>query len=375
MIAPVDGSGSWPACRQMVLNRASRCELHDPATITSANIAKSTYACPDHAALPRSACQAIGDGVARARARCPAARSSSAWRVKLAVSLVGLAARRRAARSSASSTRWPASRSPSARVYFLFRLFVARQAPPALARPPQADPLVHLHRLRPGDAASSRSSCCAGCCCSTTSARTWCRAGCARSSDAGARFSRRARRSRSSAPAAATSPASSRGGRRTRRASSPGVSIAVVPRRTVRAPTEPRRRDSPSDGDRRRRRPGPWAHVDPPAAMPAWIDCAGFTGVLAYFAPAARRGRRADGHAHAGARRSRFPTSPRAGLRRGRRSAGRRRDPKQQLRSETGVELKSVDAPCSATSRDAKPLAGRAGGDDGARPRRSGAAC
>src|SRR5439155_18087164 len=27
---------------------------------------------------------------------------------------------------------------------------------------------------------------------------------------------------------------------------------------------------------------GPWTHVDPPRAVPEWIDCSGFTGVLAY---------------------------------------------------------------------------------------------
>ena len=34
-------------------------------------------------------------------------------------------------------------------VFFLTRLFVPRAAAPALARPPQADPVLHLHRRRP----------------------------------------------------------------------------------------------------------------------------------------------------------------------------------------------------------------------------------
>ena len=27
---------------------------------------------------------------------------------------------------------------------------------------------------------------------------------------------------------------------------------------------------------------GPWAHVDPPEALPAWVPCAGFSGLVAY---------------------------------------------------------------------------------------------
>jgi sigma-B regulation protein RsbU (phosphoserine phosphatase) len=30
---------------------------------------------------------------------------------------------------------------------------------------------------------------------------------------------------------------------------------------------------------------GPWSHVEPPGALPAWVDCGGFSGVLAYQRP------------------------------------------------------------------------------------------
>ena len=88
--------------------------------------------------------------------------------------------------------------------------------------------------------------------------------------------------------------------------------------------------------------PGPWAHVDPPTTLPAWIGCDGFTGVLAY-SHRARPSTARPSDTHLLVRASRFPT---------------RRDPgyavvvdllvndaiRQQLRKETGVELKSVTA-------------------------------
>src|SRR5579871_1702371 len=76
---------------------------------------------------------------------------------------------------------------------------------------------------------------------------------------------------------------------------------------------------------------GPWSHLDPPAAIPAWIDCGGFSGVLAYAHP----------DTHLLLRGVAFPDSPRPGyavvvdllvndsVR-------------QQLRDETGVEVKTI---------------------------------
>jgi len=138
----------------------------------------------------------------------------------------------------------------------------------------------------------------------------------------------------------------------------PGVSLAVVP--VDRACGDAR--DARAPADSRLATAGPWSHVDPPRAIPAWIDCRGFSGVFAY----AHR-RLADGgdvDAHLLVRGVAFPDSPRPAfavvvdllvndsIR-------------QQLRNETGVELRSVAA---ALPRDdpkaARPLPGRDGGDE-----------
>jgi sigma-B regulation protein RsbU (phosphoserine phosphatase) len=106
---------------------------------------------------------------------------------------------------------------------------------------------------------------------------------------------------------------------------------------------------------------GPWSHVDPPDAIPSWIGCDGFTGVLAYS-----HRRTVDGPAedtHLMVRSVAFPDAPRSSyavvvdllvndaIR-------------QQLRKDTGVELKSVTAVPQRKDDDARPLTGRGGGDE-----------
>jgi serine phosphatase RsbU (regulator of sigma subunit) len=107
---------------------------------------------------------------------------------------------------------------------------------------------------------------------------------------------------------------------------------------------------------------GPWLHVDPPRSVPAWIDCAGFAGVLAYSHR--RTADSPDQDAHLLVRSVAFPDAPRSGyavvvdllvndaIR-------------QQLRKDTGVELKSVTVVPPVKDEDARPLTGRAGGDEG----------
>ena len=139
----------------------------------------------------------------------------------------------------------------------------------------------------------------------------------------------------------------------------PEVSMAVVPvTRACGGGDEFRIPDS----DFRIQRAGPWTHVDPPASLPAWIDCPGFTGVLAYSHR--RTVNSPDQDTHLMVRSVAFPDAPRSGyavvvdllvndaIR-------------QQLRKETGVELKSVTAVPQRKNEDAKPLAGRTGGDEG----------
>jgi sigma-B regulation protein RsbU (phosphoserine phosphatase) len=115
---------------------------------------------------------------------------------------------------------------------------------------------------------------------------------------------------------------------------------------------------------------GPWAHVDPPETIPSWIGCDGFTGVLAYS-----HQRATDGVAdtHLMVRSVAFPDASRPGyavvvdllvndaIR-------------QQLRKDTGVELKSVTAVPPRKDEDAKPLPGRGGGEEkrGAAPSTTG---
>jgi sigma-B regulation protein RsbU (phosphoserine phosphatase) len=106
---------------------------------------------------------------------------------------------------------------------------------------------------------------------------------------------------------------------------------------------------------------GPWAHLDPPATIPAWIDCPGFSGVLAYSHHRAAGG--SDEDTHLVVRGVAFPDSPRPGY-------GVIVDllvndaVREQLRQETGVELKTVTAATPHEANAARPLTGRDGGDE-----------
>ena len=105
---------------------------------------------------------------------------------------------------------------------------------------------------------------------------------------------------------------------------------------------------------------GPWAHVDAPRTVPAWIPCSGFSGVLTYLHQKATI--TADEDAHLLVRGVAFPDAARPGyavivdllvndhVR-------------QQLRQETGVELKNVVPLPAVKPVDARPLRGRMGGD------------
>ncbi len=140
----------------------------------------------------------------------------------------------------------------------------------------------------------------------------------------------------------------------------PGISLALVP--AVRDCQDRRGRVPASDVTIQRA--GPWAHVEPPAAIPSWIDCGGYSGVLAYShrrvvgAP--------DSDTHMLIRAVAFPDAERVpyavvvdllvndAIR-------------VQLRKDTGVEIKGVTPP-NGERRDAQPLTGRDGGDESAAP-------
>ena len=139
----------------------------------------------------------------------------------------------------------------------------------------------------------------------------------------------------------------------------PGVSIAVVP---VEQGCGDAREPGPQGAAPRQITAGGWTHIDPPRAIPVWIDCRGFSGVFAYSHQ--RMTNAPDTDTHLLVRGVGFPDSPRPAyavvvdllvndsIR-------------QQLRNETGVELKSVAAAQPREdSKAARPLPGRDGGDE-----------
>jgi sigma-B regulation protein RsbU (phosphoserine phosphatase) len=110
---------------------------------------------------------------------------------------------------------------------------------------------------------------------------------------------------------------------------------------------------------------GPWNQVESPRRLPGWIPCSGFAGVLAY---SHRKLATADEEdTHLLVRAVAFPDSPSPGyavvvdlLVNDR--------VRQQLRQETGVEVKSVNAAQGSGAGEAGPLAGRDGGHESDRP-------
>src|SRR3954463_3359852 len=145
----------------------------------------------------------------------------------------------------------------------------------------------------------------------------------------------------------------------------PGVSIAVVPVSSACSGGAATSRVQVLSA-------GPWAHVAPPRERPSWIDCRGFSGVFAYSHKrvAEPRDSDVDTDTHLLVRGVGYPDS------------GQpayavvvdllvNEQIRQQLRNETGVELKSVAAVSSTGRRDdkdAQPLAGTDGGDHDAPP-------
>jgi sigma-B regulation protein RsbU (phosphoserine phosphatase) len=137
----------------------------------------------------------------------------------------------------------------------------------------------------------------------------------------------------------------------------PGLSITVVPTNRACGGDEFRSQNS----EFRIETAGPWTHVNPPRTLPSWIDCGGFSGVLAYSHQRIASAPEVDTHLLV--RGVAFPDSPRPGyavvvdllvndsVR-------------EQLRAETGVELKSILAVPRAGEKEARPLAGRDGGDE-----------
>jgi sigma-B regulation protein RsbU (phosphoserine phosphatase) len=130
----------------------------------------------------------------------------------------------------------------------------------------------------------------------------------------------------------------------------PDASIAVVPAdRDCRAPASPPTRSVPSAPAMTA---GPWRHVTAPATIPPWVGCSGFSGLLAYTHP---REQSSDKQTRLVVRGVVFPDAARA-------SYAVVVDlmvndsVRQQLRRETGVELKTVAA---VDTEEARPMVGK----------------
>ncbi len=134
-----------------------------------------------------------------------------------------------------------------------------------------------------------------------------------------------------------------------------GVSMAVVPAGRA-CPTGPM--TDPPAASMRAFTAGPWAHVDPPPSIPAWIGCSGVADVEAYTDSAAARS--AGQHVAILVRAVAFPEVRRPGY------AVVIDLPvndqvTQQVRRDTGVEMRGVTvAPDTRTpTAPARPLTGR----------------
>ena len=134
----------------------------------------------------------------------------------------------------------------------------------------------------------------------------------------------------------------------------PGISFAVV---TVGRPCADRTPDA--GAAQPLATAGPWAHSDPPHAMPTWIDCSGFGGLLVYSHPAAPSGT----ETHLLVRAVAFPDSARPGY------AvvvdlPVTDDVTGRLRTESGVELQNVTiVPAVNGSAAVTPLPGHVEAD------------
>jgi sigma-B regulation protein RsbU (phosphoserine phosphatase) len=109
-------------------------------------------------------------------------------------------------------------------------------------------------------------------------------------------------------------------------------------------------------------RAGPWAHGEPPRAVPAWIGCSGYSGVFAYSHKKMSAGDDADTHLLV--RSVAFPDTPRPGYAVVVDLVVNDRV-RQELRRDTGVDVRSVTAADNPDPEFAQPLPGAAGGHDG----------
>ena len=162
-----------------------------------------------------------------------------------------------------------------------------REAPAALARPPQADHLLHLHRLRAGDARRRVLRARRRAAVLQFQRAIWCAASSSTLERTRAARPRTTSPSRSSGTAGASADrfSASASGCWPRR--SPNASIAVV--RVDRDVLVAGAADAHNAPAAPVAVAGPWTHVAPPSTLPAWIGCDGFGGLFVYGDPPPRR--------------------------------------------------------------------------------------
>jgi sigma-B regulation protein RsbU (phosphoserine phosphatase) len=143
-----------------------------------------------------------------------------------------------------------------------------------------------------------------------------------------------------------------------------GISLAEVPvdrNCGARPAGSAQRADSRlQTSDFRLQTSGPWSHLPPPAKIPAWIDCSGFSGVLAYSHR--RMTNQPDEDTHVVVRAVAFPDVPQAAFAIVTDVLVDDRV-REQLRRDTGVDVKGFTAVIRDDPAKPRPLEGIAGGD------------
>jgi HAMP domain-containing protein len=138
----------------------------------------------------------------------------------------------------------------------------------------------------------------------------------------------------------------------------PDASVEILP---IDRPCDPQKK-APAAATVRPIVAGPWAHVEPPLAVPAWIPCSGFAGVLAYSHRRSPAAPEEDTHllvrAVSFVDTLRPPYAVIVDLQ-------VNNSVREQLFHDTGVELKGVSAMATGDPGEPRPMAGLPGGQHG----------
>jgi sigma-B regulation protein RsbU (phosphoserine phosphatase) len=144
----------------------------------------------------------------------------------------------------------------------------------------------------------------------------------------------------------------------------PGMSLVAVPVgracRQAPAASTPRADSRPQTSDFKFQTAGPWSHLPPPTTIPSWIDCSGFSGVVAYSHR--RVTDQPDEDTHVVLRAVAFPDVLQPGFAVVTDVLVDDRV-REQLRRDTGVDVKGFTAVIRQEPDKPRPMEGIAGGD------------